>query len=54
VITVTKSISQQPKSRIGCHLHGTPPGQRCDGCQRQPEPFSRAKATHHTRNRRWS
>jgi hypothetical protein len=54
VIAVAKSISQESKPRIGCRLHGTPEGQRCDGCQRQRELFSRAEAAQQTRNRRWS
>jgi hypothetical protein len=52
VIAVPKSISEEPRPRIGCHLHGTPEGQRCDDCQRQRELFSRAETAQQTRNRR--
>jgi len=53
-MTVPKATPQEPKPRIGCRLHGTAEGQRCDGCQRQRELFSRAEAAQQTRNRRWS
>jgi hypothetical protein len=54
MITVAKQTPQEHRPRVGCHLHGTPEGQRCDGCQRQRELFSRAEAARQTRNRRWS
>jgi hypothetical protein len=54
VITVAEGIPQEPRPRIGCRLHGTAEGQRCDGCQCQRELFSRAEAAHQTRSRGWS
>jgi hypothetical protein len=54
VTAVAGSISQEPKPRIGCHVHGTPEGHRCDGCQRQRELLSRAEAAQQTRHRKWS
>lgn len=54
MIAVAKNTSQKSTRRIGCRLHGTAEGQRCGGCQRQREMFSRAEAAQQTRNRRWS
>lgn len=54
MIAVAQDISTEPRPRIGCHLHGAPEGQRCNGCQRQRQLFSRAEAAQQTRNRRWS